>query len=95
MKTVYFKPKSVRDVTDVPDGTWVPYIIAFDIEFHKQFELYVLVDNNIVYLKPIKRHYSGEFEQLFNFGISCSNYDENKVIKVTSPENYYKHFMNS
>ena len=57
MKTVYFKPKSVRDVSDVPDGTWVPYIIAFDIEFHKQFELNVLVDNNIVYLKPIAESY--------------------------------------
>ena len=35
MKTVSFKPKSVIDVTSVPSGTWVPYIIAFDIEFHK------------------------------------------------------------
>ena len=95
MKTVHFKPIKVRDVTTVPDGTWVPYIVAFDIEVHKHFELYVLVDNNIVYLKPIKPHYSGEFEQLFNFGIGCSNYDENKVIKVTSPENYYKQFTNS
>ena len=95
MKTVYFKPKSVRDVTSVPSGTWVPYIITFDIEFHKQFELNVLVDNNTVYFKPTKCYFSNEFEHLFNFGISCKNYDENKVIMVTSPENYYKHFMNS
>ena len=95
MKTVYFKPIKVRDVTTVPDGTWVPYIIAFDIEFHKHFELNVLVDNEIVYFKPIKPYCVGEFEELFNFGISCKNYDENKVIMVTSPENYYKHFMNS
>lgn len=95
MKTVYFKPKTVRDVTSVPSGTWVPYIIAFDIELHKQFELNVLVDNNTVYFKPTKPYFNNEFEQLFNFGISCKNYDENKVIMVTSPENYYKHFMNS
>lgn len=95
MKTVHFKPNSVRDVTTVPNGTWVPYIVAFDIEVHKHFELDVLVDNEVVYFKPIKPHYSGEFEQLFNFGISCKNYDENKVIKITSPENYYKQFTNS
>jgi len=95
MKTVYTKPSLVRDVSVVPSGTWKTYIIAFDITLHDQFELDVLVDNNIVYFKPTKPHYNGHFERLFDFGIGCSNYDENKVIKVTSPENYYKHFTNS
>ena len=31
MKTVYFKPRSIKDVTDIPSGKWNRYIIAFDI----------------------------------------------------------------
>lgn len=30
----------------------------------------------------MQRYYSKEFEELFEFGICCEYYDENKVIQV-------------
>jgi hypothetical protein len=92
MKTVYFKPRSIKDVTDIPSGKWNRYIIAFDITIDSQFELDVLIHDNNVYLKPTTPYFKSEFEQLFDFGICCKNYDVEKVVMVTSPPDYYKYF---
>ena len=44
-------------------------------------------------MKPYKLYTSREFEELFEFGIMCEGYDENKVIQVTAPDNYYTNFQ--
>tara|TARA_B100001758_G_scaffold239460_3_gene243829 strand:+ start:9706 stop:9840 length:135 start_codon:yes stop_codon:yes gene_type:complete len=43
-------------------------------------------------MKPYQPYTSREFEELFGFGIMCQGYDENKVIQVIAPDNYYTNF---
>ena len=42
-------------------------------------------------MKPFTPYTSNEFERLFNFGIQCQNYNDNKVIIVNDTD-YYKNF---
>ena len=42
-------------------------------------------------MKPFTPYTSNEFETLFNFGIQCKNYSNDKVIMVND-KNYYKQF---
>lgn len=48
----------------------------------KSYEVYACEVNSEVYIKPSKIYFNREFEELFNFGFCCSNYDENKVVWV-------------
>lgn len=88
--TIYNTKITVRDVESLPSGTWKKYTLYVDVG--KDFIVNVLIKEKTVYLKPTTRYYSAEFEKMFNFGIQCVNYDENKVVKVVSPEDYYKYF---
>ena len=56
------------------------------------FDLYYQIIDNIVYLKPISPIKTAEFEMLFRFGVDCSLYDENRIIYVSNPSDYYKYF---
>ena len=88
-------PRRVKDDLDinVNESQWK----LFDLYDHgfsnKYFQIYVYLnkDTNTVYMKPYAPYFDGIFEQLFNFGISCRNYDENKIIQVTQP-NYHLNF---
>lgn len=55
------------------------------------YVLYTIKDN-IVFMKPISIVKTSEFEMLFDFGVDCSRYDENRIIYITNPSNYYKYF---
>lgn len=83
---------TVQDVNQVPQGSWNIYTIPFGMESYKMFDIQLLIHDNEVYLKPKTPYFSAEFEKLFNFGIQCKHYDEQKVIKVKSPPDYYKDF---
>ena len=88
---IYNTNITVRDVESTPNGTWERYTLNVDIR--KDFIVDVLIDNEIVYLRPTRRYFSSEFEKIFNFGIMCKDYDENKVVKVVFPKDYYKIFL--
>lgn len=83
---------TVQDVNQVPQGSWNIYTIPFGMESYKMFDIQVLIHDNEVYMKPKTPYFSAEFEKLFNFGIQCKHYNEQKVIKVKSPPDYYKDF---
>ena len=42
-------------------------------------------------MKPYKPYMNKEFEDLFNFGMQCINYTEDKVI-IVNDKDYYKNF---
>ena len=48
---------------------------------------------DIVFLRCIESLPKREFEDLFGFGIMCQDYDENKVVQVIAPNNYYTNFQ--
>tara|TARA_R110002012_G_C11624664_1_gene609326 strand:- start:759 stop:1106 length:348 start_codon:yes stop_codon:yes gene_type:complete len=83
---------TVHDVTIVPQGCWNTYTIPFGIELHKAYDIQVLIHDKDVYMKPKTPYCSAEFEKLFNFGIQCVNYNPQKVVKVRTPDDYYKEF---
>ena len=90
--TIYNTNITVKDVESPPAGTWEKYNLYVDIR--KGFIVDVLIKDETVYLKATRPYFSAEFEKMFNFGIMCDNYDENKVVKVISPKDYYKYFKN-
>ena len=57
------------------------------------FKVYYQIIDNIVYLKPFLPVKTSEFEILFRFGVDCSNYDEDRIIYVSNPSDYYKYFF--
>lgn len=83
-------PLRVKDTakSDINESQWKLFELYIGGYSTKYFEIYVYFDksNNTVYMKPYVPYYDYEFEQLFNFGISCKNYDENKIIQVTQPD---------
>ena len=78
-------PMKVKDVNDSENikGDWVKYNMRkeqfiFGVGGMNEFEVYVLVDGNDVFMKPVKMVMTYEFEHLFNFGIGCDRYDANQ-----------------
>ena len=82
-------PRVVRDAQE-PPGEWKVYTLSFDIDKH--IDVNVIVYNDVVYMKPYRQYFTAEFEKMFNFGIGCVNYDENKTIVVTQPSDYSSNF---
>lgn len=86
-------PKRVRDCKIPSNANWTLIDIEQKIFSSNYYQMYIYVDNtNTVFLKPYKPYSSKEFEDLFGFGIMCQNYDENKVVQVIAPNNYYTNF---
>jgi hypothetical protein len=88
-------PMKIKDYNQEIHGEWIKYTMSkpghsVGIGGIHIFDVYVLVQDDKVYMKPVEKILTYEFEQLFGFGISCDRYDENKVIQVTSPEDYKK-----
>ena len=74
-------------VTSAPSGEWKQKILtrpamSVGIGSTNEFEVLELKDGDNVYLRPIRPYYNSEFETLFQFGIGCANYDENRIIKI-------------
>ncbi len=93
MKYIYL-PTRVHNCEPPSDATWSLFNIEQKLYSFNSFKIYVYVDNNnTVFMKPYKLYTSREFEELFEFGIMCEGYDENKVIQVTAPDNYYTNFQ--
>ena len=106
VKTVVYKPvkTAVADpVTEADPKSWVKYTIGkkhytVGVSGIHEYDVYCLVVNNenqeeeqpAVYMKPVKKVMTHEFEQMFDFGIACDRYDENKIIKVMYPKDYAK-----
>ena len=57
-------------------------IINIPVNSFKSFEVYACEINSEVYIKPSRIYANREFEEIFDFGFSCKNYDENKVVWV-------------
>ena len=89
---VMWLPHVVCDVEKAPEGTWGLFQIDQGVYSNMKYNIYVLLNETDVYLKPSQPYYSGKFEQLFNFGIGCVHYDPDKVILVKDPL-YYKQFV--
>lgn len=87
-------PQSVRDVNlnQVPQGTWGLFAIDKGGYSNDKYNVYVLLDNTTIYMKPSQPYFSSEFERLFGFSIQCSDYDSEKVIMVKD-DMYYKQFV--
>ena len=93
MKYIYL-PTRVRDCSPPVHATWTLVDIEQKIFSNNCYQLYVYVDDtNTVYMKPYTPYNSREFEELFGFGIMCHRYDENKVIQVVAPDNYFRNFQ--
>ena len=93
MNYIYL-PTRVRDCSPPVDATWTLVDIEQKKFSNNRFKLYVYVDDtNTVYMKPYTPYSSREFEELFGFGMMCHRYDENKVIQVVAPDNYFTHFQ--
>tara|TARA_B100001059_G_scaffold236507_1_gene287376 strand:- start:3982 stop:4263 length:282 start_codon:yes stop_codon:yes gene_type:complete len=87
------RPTRVRDCIPPINVTWRLVDIMQGRFSLDRYQIYVAVDsNNTVYMKPYAPYYSKEFEELFDFGIECHKYDENKTIQVIKPDNYHTHF---
>ena len=72
---------TAHTVDNVSDAILEPYTLHFNN--YKEYNVYVYRDKKKdIYMKAMERYYSEEFERLFDFGISCKNFDKNKVIKV-------------
>lgn len=89
---VILLPRVVRDVEKAPEGTWGLFQIDKGVYSNSKYNIYVLLNETDVYLKPSQPYCSGKFEQLFGFGIGCRHYDSEKVILVKDPL-YYKQFV--
>tara|TARA_B100001142_G_C14343273_1_gene658843 strand:- start:789 stop:1106 length:318 start_codon:yes stop_codon:yes gene_type:complete len=80
------------NIKQVPQGTWGLFAIDRGSYSNERYNIYVLLDNTTIYMKPSQPYYSKEFEDLFGFSIECSDYDSDKVIMVKDPM-YYKQFV--
>ena len=105
-KTVVYKPaaNAIADpVREADQDLWKKYTISkqghtVGIGGIHDFEVYCLVVNNenqeeehpSVYMKPVKKVMTHEFEVMFDFGIACDNYDEKQIIQVVYPKDYVK-----
>ena len=93
MKYIYL-PTRVCDCSPPVHATWTLVDIEQKIFSNNCYQLYVYVDDtNTVYMKPYTPYNSREFEELFGFGMICNRYDENKVIQVVAPDNYFRNFQ--
>ena len=75
-------------VTSAPSGKWKKQILtrpamSVGIGSTNEIEVLELRVGDDVYLRPIRPYYNAEFEALFQFGIGCMNYDENRIIKIS------------
>ena len=75
-------------VTSAPSGKWEPSIwtrpaMSVGMGSTNEMEVLELRDGDDVYLRPIRPYFNAEFEALFQFGIGCMNYDENRIIKIS------------
>ena len=75
-------------VKSAPEGEWKRIEIkrsklSVGVGSTNEFEVYELKDNDNIYLRPIRPYYVYEFEELFQFGRGCLNYDENRIIKIS------------
>jgi len=92
MKYIYL-PTRVHNCKSPINAKWTLFDIEQKVYSFNSFKIYVYVDNtNTVFMKPYQPYTSREFEELFGFGIMCQGYDENKVIQVIAPDNYYTNF---
>ena len=93
MNYIYL-PRRVRNCEPPNNAKWTLFDIEQKLYSFNSFKIYVYVDNNnTVFMKPYQLYTSREFEQLFGFGIMCEGYDENKVVQITEPKNYFTNFQ--
>ena len=90
--------KIIIDYTPQDNDKWIQKTIFKDqssvgINGIHNFQVYTLIKNNYVLMKPVEPVFTSEFERLFDFGCSCSNYDPNRIIAITSPINYFKYLI--
>ena len=86
-------PFSVKTVYDYNgSNNWKLFTICKGGYSNDKYDVYITLYNNNIYMKPFKPYYSNEFEQLFGFGLCCSNYNSNTIITVNDKE-YYKKFV--
>ena len=89
----------VKNINYTPEENdeWILKTISKDpltvgINGINDFQVYTLIKNNKVLMKPAGLVFTSEFERLFDFGCGCYNYNPNKIITVTDP-NYINHFI--
>ena len=57
-------------------------LVNIPVSHFKSYEVYACKVNSEIYIKPSKIYLNKEFEEIFNFGIGCVNFDLNKVVWV-------------
>ena len=74
------KATSIKDIDDEPEGLkWFNGTIYYGHFYEVSL---AINDDKGTYCKPVKPYESCEFEELFNFGCHCKNYNPNKVILI-------------
>lgn len=88
-----YLPYSVKDSKSYKmNQQWLLFEISTQGFSNNKYLIYVSQDyNNNIYMKPYKPYMNKEFEDLFNFGMQCINYTDDKVI-IVNDKDYYKNF---
>ena len=88
-----YLPNSVRDCQNYNgNNDWLLFEISKSGFSNNTFLIYVTTDTyNTIYMKPYEPYMNKEFEDLFDFGFGCNNYDANKIISINDKD-YYKKF---
>ena len=69
--------------SNLPQSGWNNGILsADDLGNNKYYDISYLYYNNDLYMKGNKKYKCALFEQIFGFNYDCSNFDENKAIKI-------------
>ena len=81
-------PYKVSDIhnIDAQDNSIEWELFNISVGNFKSYEVYACKVNSEVYIKPSKIYFNREFEELFNFGFCCSNYNENKVVWIKNAD---------
>lgn len=88
-----YLPYSVRDSKSYNmNHRWLLFEISTYGFSNNKYLIYVSQDYyNNIYMKPYKPYMNKGFEDLFNFGMQCINYTDDKVI-IVNDKDYYKNF---
>ena len=77
--------KNIND--DVKKYLWIEgYLRMNDLGILKTYKIYIATDHSLypIIIRPREKYLCANFEALFQFKCKCSDYDENKMIGVTT-----------
>jgi hypothetical protein len=72
--------QKVKSVSEAIEGDWKPGEFIVN---RKIFKLLTTINNGKQYVKPIQPVFTAEFEMLFDFGMLCEGFDQNRAVEIS------------